>query len=174
VSDIRIETERFVLRPLETDDASERYASWFTDPDIRRHIVSAATPPSIEALRQYIAARAGRSDVLFLGAYARDGGTHVGNIKFEPVDERAARAVLGIMIGEPAWRGRGAATEIIVGANAWLAAHRGIREVVLGVAPHNPGAMRAYEKAGFSVTPRDDDDPRDWIRMVWRSAAARA
>lgn len=171
MSNILIETERFVLRPLTPDDASERYASWFRDGDVQRYIVSAGAVPSLESLREYIAARAGRADVLFLGAYARDSDMHIGNIKFEPVDEAAARAVLGIMIGERVWRGRGAAAEIICGANQWLAIHRGIREVVLGVARDHRGAIRAYEKAGFIATARDDSDPRDWIRMVWRPAA---
>lgn len=167
-----IETRRFVLKPLTPNDASERYASWFRDPQAQRYINAAQAAPSVNELREYIAARDGRPDVLFLGIYARDAGTHIGNIKFEPVDETASRAVLGIMIGEPAWRGSGAAAEVIVGANEWLAVHRGIREVVLGVARDHEGAIRAYEKAGFRVTPHDDNVPRDWIRMVWRAATA--
>jgi ribosomal-protein-alanine N-acetyltransferase len=174
VEAIRIETGRFVLRQLTPSDASERYASWFSDPEVKRYITAASAVPSVDDLREYIAARAGRPDILFLGVHTRDTDTHIGNIKFEPVDRAAGLAMLGIMIGDPAWRGRGAASEVIVGANEWLAANRGIREVVLGVARDNAGAKRAYEKAGFVVTPRDDDDPRDWIRMVWRAAGAAA
>jgi ribosomal-protein-alanine N-acetyltransferase len=174
VEAITIETGRFVMRPLEPRDASERYASWFVDPEVQRYIAAAGTAPSVAALREYIAERCDRDDILFLGIHTRPTGTHIGNVKFEPVDSAAGRAVLGIMIGDPAWRGRGAAAEAIVAANHWLAAHRGIREVVLGVARDNAGAKRAYEKAGFVVTPRDDNDPRDWIRMVWRAASAAA
>ena len=174
MNNIHIETGRFVLRPLTPGDASERYASWFSDPDVKRYITSARAVPSVEELRQYIAARERSPDVLFLGVFVRSDGTHIGNIKFEPVDREASRATLGIMIGDPVWRGQGAAAEIIAGANEWVAAHCGIREVVLGVARDHTGAKRAYEKAGFSVTPRDDSDPRDWIRMVWRPGTARA
>ena len=171
---IRIETKRFLLRPLTPEDATERYAAWFGDPEVQRHIVSAASAPSVAELREYIAARAGRPDAVFLGIYTRDAGVHIGNIKYEPIDRAASRAELGILIGEPDWRGRGVATEVIVAANEWMAAHRGIGEVVLGVESAHTGAKRAYTKAGFEVLGRHEAGPIEAIKMIWRSPVTRA
>ena len=103
------------------------------------------------ALRSYIAERCGRRDVVFLGIFVRTDGTHIGNIKFEPVDEREGYAVMGILIGDPSWRGKGVTIEVLEASTAWLVEHRGIREVVLGVEREHSAAIHAYEKAGFRI-----------------------
>jgi RimJ/RimL family protein N-acetyltransferase len=75
---------------------------------------------------------------------------------------------MGVLIGDPAWRGRGATTEVLDASIAWLACRRGIREVVLGVERDHRAAIRAYEKAGFRIetTDRINVDPRSQLAMV--------
>lgn len=167
----RIITDRFLLRPLHPDDASARYSSWFEEAQAARYIVSARQPHDIPALRAYIEERTGRDDVLFLGIFLRDaGGEHIGNIKFEPIDKRAGYAVMGILIGDAAWRGRGVTTEVLEAAITWLAAHRKIKEIVLGVERDHAAAIQAYQKAGFEIqeTRRITVDPRSQLSMVRR------
>lgn len=163
-----ITTARFLLRPLTPDDATARYSSWFEEPQASRYIIASRSPHDPAALRAYIEERAGRPDVVFLGIFAREGGAHVGNLKFEPVDESEGYAVMGVLIGDPAWRGRGATTEVLDASIAWLACRRGIREVVLGVERDHRAAIRAYEKAGFRIetTDRINVDPRSQLAMV--------
>lgn len=150
-----IVTERCRLRPLTVGDATPAYLAWFRDPEAIRTVGAAASTVSLEDLRAFIAARVDRPDVLFLGIFATADGTHIGNIKYEPIDEAAGYAIMGILIGEPAWRGRGVAQEVLRASAAWLSAHRGIREILLGVSKDNPAAVRAYEAVGF----RADESP---------------
>jgi [ribosomal protein S5]-alanine N-acetyltransferase len=105
-----------------------------------------------------------------LGIFVRTDGTHIGNIKFEPIDEREGYAVMGILIGDASWRGKGVTTEVLEPSTAWLAEHRGIREVVLGVERDHSAAIHAYEKAGFRIeaTHRITVDPSSQISMVRR------
>lgn len=171
MGDLRIVTDRFLLRPLRPEDASARYSSWLEEPQAARYIVSARKPHDLSALRAYIKERAARKDVLFLGIFLRNGpGEHIGNIKFEPVNELEGFAVMGILIGEPAWRGKGATTEVLEASIAWLAERHGIREVILGVEREHVAAIHAYEKAGFTVeaTDRITVDPRSQLAMVKR------
>jgi ribosomal-protein-alanine N-acetyltransferase len=163
-----IHTSRFALRPLTPDDASERYSRWLDDEQARRFIVAARAPHDLAALRSYIAERCGRRDVLFLGIFVRTDGTHIGNIKFEPIDEREGYAVMGILIGDRPWRGKGVTTEVLEASTAWLAEHRGIQEVVLGVERDHSAAIQAYEKAGFRIeaTQRIALDLRSQTAMV--------
>jgi RimJ/RimL family protein N-acetyltransferase len=165
-----IYTSRFALRPLTPDDASQRYSHWLDDEQARRFIVAARAPHDLAALRAYIAERCARRDVLFLGIFLRTDGTHIGTIKFEPVDESGGYAVMGILIGDPSWRGKGVTREVIEASAAWLAEHRGIREVVLGVGRDHSAAIHAYEKAGFRVeaTQRITLDLSSQIAMVRR------
>jgi RimJ/RimL family protein N-acetyltransferase len=165
-----IETRRFLLRRLTPDDASERYRSWFNEDTARMGIVAARRPQTLESLREFIAARANRADVLFLGIFVKATGLHIGNIKYEPLDRAAGYAVMGILIGEPDWWARGAAAEVIEASGRWLRDHAGIEEIVLGVAKDNVRARRSYEKVGFRAcdTGRIEVDPGLNQTMVWR------
>ena len=164
-----IVTERLILRTLQAKDASLTYASWFQDPFVQQFITAARTPQTPDSLRDYIVDRQDRADVLFLGIFARDSGAHIGTIKYEPVDVVNRYAVMGIMIGEPTFRGKGLAQEAIVASSRWLQTHCGITQIVLGVHRENVPAIRAYERIGF-VTESSPwvpmTDPES-MTMVW-------
>ncbi len=161
-----------MLRPLRPDDATETYSRWFDDPAVAPHIVAARSAHDVLHLRRYVEERVGRNDVLFLGIFTSDGATHIGNVKYEPVDEHAGFAVMGILIGESAWRGQGVAEEVIVASARWLQTRRGIRNILLGVDTNHGAAIAAYEKIGFRIEAsahiRVGDDA---LSMVWHMDA---
>jgi aminopeptidase-like protein/RimJ/RimL family protein N-acetyltransferase len=172
-----IHTDRFTLRPLTEADASERYLSWLADAEARRYIYSATRTPGVNDLRQYIADRAARTDVLFLGIFDNVSGTHVGNIKYEPVDPAKGYAVMGVLIGEPEFRGRGVTAEVLVASAQWLRDNSEIEEIVLGVDADNAPAIRAYERIGFKkmYTPHIPNPAPGTFTMCWKiSRTARA
>lgn len=146
-----IETTRFHLRPLTVADVTERYLLWLHDAEAERYISSSAATHSLSDLRDYVQARVDRPDVLFLGIFDKKTGAHVGNIKYEPLNSEAGYAVMGILIGDAAYRGRGAAAEVLDASSAWLKRHRGIGEVILTVEARHDRAIRAYTAAGFGV-----------------------
>jgi [ribosomal protein S5]-alanine N-acetyltransferase len=167
---VTLETERFRLRSLGVADATERYRSWFNAETARMGIASARRQPSLDELRQFIAERAGRPDVLFLGIFVRETGEHIGNIKYEPIDRDEHYAVMGILLGEKSWWGKGVTAEVLRATGRWLAEHCGTTEIVLGVMKDNQLARRSYEKVGFrrSDTNRIRIDPGIHDAMVWR------
>ena len=164
-----IATPRFILRDLRQEDITDRYLEWFVDPAAQQHITAAASTRTLAQLRDYLAERIGRRDVLFLGIFDKTTGAHIGNVKYEPVDAAQGHAVMGILIGDAGYRGKGVAGEVIAASARWLQAHEGIREIVLGVHRDNAAAIQAYERVGFVVEPI----PRlpvtdDAFTMVWR------
>lgn len=163
-----IPTERFILRSLTPDDVTPRYCSWLDDMKASRYIEAAKSAHDLESLRAYIRARMRRPDVLFLGIFTRGGKEHIGNIKYEPINRGLRYAVMGMLIGEKTWRGKGVAQEVIRHSSAWLHQACGIREIVLGVALDNLAAIRGYEKAGFrcEATERILIDPVAALSMV--------
>jgi ribosomal-protein-alanine N-acetyltransferase len=143
-----IKTTRFRLRSLTVADASPRYLSWLSE-DYVLHFINGATGDNqLEELKAYVSQREGREDVMFFGIFTH-AGEHIGNIKYEPVDSRLGVAVMGILIGEIAWRGKGVAGEVIYASAMWLRKNRGISQIVLGVDRDNIAGIRAYEKLGF-------------------------
>lgn len=146
---IQISTQRFMLRELTVADVTERYRDWLLEPEAKKNI--SATTDSLSELVQYVADRTQREDVLFLGIFDLLSGLHVGNLKYEPVNTELGYAIVGVLIGEVEYRGRGVATEVLVASTAWLKENRQINQFLLGVWKANLAAVRAYEKAGFKL-----------------------
>jgi len=144
------------MRPLTKEDVTERYLGWLSDPVTSRFIETASTTNAREALIKYVVERSNRADVLFLGIFDMATGEHIGNIKYEPIDLIKKYAVMGIMIGQPEWRGRAVAPEVIAETAKWLNESLDIRNIFLGVEKKNINGIKAYERCGFILTSTDE------------------
>ena len=77
---------------------------------------------------------------------------------------------MGILKGDPAYRGVGVASEVIRESAIWLKRHRNINQIVLGVHKKNEAAIRAYRKAGFQIasTPHIPMSADNVATMIWK------
>lgn len=151
-SETRIKTERFYLRDLTESDASSRYLSWLQDSESSQYILH--TQEDIKTLQQYINDNFIANDVLFLGVFCGKTHQHIGNIKYDHIgsldqQHQSPYAVMGILIGEKSWRGKGVAQEIIPATLTYLKTALQIERVYLGVTQANEIAINAYKKIGF-------------------------
>jgi RimJ/RimL family protein N-acetyltransferase len=153
---VSIETERFNLRELTKDDVTEHYLNWFNNEEANKYIYYAAEKKIITDLKQYVTERIGRDDILFLGIYDRNLNLHIGNIKYEPINTKLGYAVMGILIGEPDYRGKGVTVEVVNASSQWLKKNHGINKIVLGVCKNNHAAICAYKNAGFVLADVSD------------------
>ena len=145
-----IETNRFLVRTLQPEDATERYLAWFSDPEAVRFIAAAKQRQTLETLRSFIVGQLANPASVLLGIFVRsDPRAHIGNIKFEPIVEVTASATVGVLIGEKAWRGKGAFAEVFAATAGLLRRERGVRHFWLGVDNANQTALASYRKAGF-------------------------
>jgi [ribosomal protein S5]-alanine N-acetyltransferase len=167
---VEIHTERFLLRELELKDVTERYLSWLHDTKAKQFIAFVDKEKDISDLKKYVQSRIGRDDILFLGIFEKATQLHIGNIKFEPVDSALGYAIMGMLIGDPDYRGIGVAAEVLRTSAQWLQKYRQVSQIVLGVSLDNPEAIRAYEKVGFvkNVTEFIPHVPPDAITMIWK------
>ncbi len=150
--DFRVETERFFLRTLIENDATEDYLSWLRDDMASKYISAASQAWDILKLRRFILEKLNSPGVLFFGIFVRDSGVHIGNIKFERIDRGDGCAELGVLIGDPYWRGKGVFGEIFLPLQNVLFEHYQVKNIHLGVSKENAAAIRSYEKSGFSQT----------------------
>ena len=157
-----IVTQRFLLKLLTIDDVNQNYLSWL-NPEINSYIEYAKSNTSMKVLRSYVGERENRQDVLFLGIFTKD-KHHIGNIKYEPINQKNKTAVMGILIGDSNWRGVGVAVEVIKASGDYLVEQYGIETILLGVSRNNKEAIVAYQKVGFKVK----DQNKNSIKMVWR------
>ncbi len=152
---VEIETRRFLLRSLTSLDATEVYLGWLQDPSTAKFISTAKQTKALADLRRYVREKTDRDDVVFLGIFEKHTARHIGNLKYDPIDSRSGRAMMGILIGDPGYRGKGVASEVLDASAEWLKAHRAIKQIVLGVSDDNNAAISAYVKARFVVEESD-------------------
>lgn len=146
-------TDRFFLRKLNINDVTDRYLNWFYDEDVIDYIEMTALKPDILMLQQYISSKSNLDNILFLGIFNKLNNEHIGNLKFEPINVNESYAIMGILIGEKVWRGKGVAAEVLSESFKWLKKNKGIKCIVLGVNKKNYVAIRAYAKVGFQIQP---------------------
>lgn len=90
-----------ILRPLCSTDASERYLSWFNDPEVTKFIEARRSAPyTIESLVQFIRENNESPETLLLGIFLHQDGSHIGNIRLSAIDSYHHSAEIGILIGE--------------------------------------------------------------------------
>ena len=168
---VHLETDRFVLRELNTGDATPRYLSWLQNVDIQKWIQTAEGTTKLNDLKKYVEIRMFREEVLFLGIFEKRSLQHIGNIKYEPIDKQHGTAVMGVLIGDADYRGKKVFEEVFQVSTQWIKNHMNVNTIYLGVEEENHSAIRAYRHAGFSeVTICDKSDVKrnapSVIRMV--------
>lgn len=165
-----LQTSRFLLRKLTEEDATFRYANWFENASVKSFIKWRPEKNVVQELRDYIRNKNAASDTLMLGIFEANSNIHIGNIKYDFIDLQKKHAVMGILIGDEAWRGKKVSAEVISATSCWLKEFLHINEIWLGVEKSNTAAVAAYEKIGFK---KEDTQifPHDSVTtdsMVWR------
>ena len=145
-----IKTKRFFIKKLTLSNVNKTYFSWFKDPVINKNIVTSDSVAvgGIKYLKLYVSKKINKKNILFLGIFTKK-KTHIGNIKFEPISIKSHTAVVGILIGNKRWRGKGVLKEIFPNICKFLYKYFGILRIELGVSNNNKIAIISYKKIGF-------------------------
>jgi len=151
MKNILIQTKLFLLKSLTKDNVTDSYFDWINGPNKSQFI--SKQQHNIDELRNYVNKKTKDKNVLFLGIFLRESNEHIGNIKYDPINFDNKTAVMGILIGEERWRGKGVAHEVIKSSLEWLNKQYGINHIALGVNPKNISAVKAYQKIGFKKKP---------------------
>jgi RimJ/RimL family protein N-acetyltransferase len=134
------------LRALEHDDLPH-FVRWINDPEVRRFMIM-RYPLSMAEEEQWWEGRLQRHNDHIFAIEAED-GTHIGNIGLHDIQRENRRAVLGIVIGEKSYWGRGYGTDAIRAMLRWVFGYLNLNRVTLNVFSYNRRAIRCYRKCGF-------------------------
>jgi RimJ/RimL family protein N-acetyltransferase len=161
-----IYTNRFELVELTRKYASDRYLSWLNG-DASTYLTNTKTDK--EGLIEYIEYYLNNKNTYLLGIFTKDSEEHIGNVKFEYLDENKHTVGLGILIGDPNYRGKGVAKEVIQGIADFVKIHSSTKLIVLGVSKNNKPAISAYTKLGFKLEARPfyEINSEDGVLMSW-------
>lgn len=144
-----LQGERLHLREVRPTDVTNRYYAWMNDPDVTRYLESRFFPNSRAMLQNYVNAKAGDQDNVFLAIVLNQGNRHIGNIKLGPINWIHRFADVGLLIGEKDCWGHGYATEAISLVMEYGRKGLNLHGLTAGCYAPNVGSLRAFLKAGF-------------------------
>jgi len=142
----RLEGARVILRPIEPEDHA-RIVEWRNRPDVRRNIYN-QPPLTLENQNAWYARYLkDESQVRFVIEAKESGPAGVCGLTDRRPGE--ATAMLAVMLGEGAARGKGLAREALEVLLDWGFGPWGLHRVTAEVFAPNEAAIRLYEKLGF-------------------------
>ena len=146
-----LEGQRIYLREVRPEDVGQAYYRWMNDPEVTHFLESRYYPNSMEKIEEFVRARLGDRDQVFLAIVLKEGDRHIGNIKLGPINWIHRLGDVGIMIGEKQCWGKGYAAEAIGLMVDYAFETLGLHKLTAGCNVNNAGSCRAFEKAGFIV-----------------------
>lgn len=149
---ILIKSKRCYLKQLSVHDDLKQYLYWMQTPSNNPFILSANVNFDLSNLKDFINECNNRNDVVLFGIFANENDLHIGNIKFDKIDLVKKSAMLGILIGDKDFRGKGFAREVILESVLWLLTQYKIDTIKLGVDPNNLNAITLYKNMGFEIS----------------------
>lgn len=156
--DSSLQTARLHLRAINTEeDKLEDYLGWLRDVESNSFIQSARIDYGIEELIEFIKAINSDVNAILFGIFLKSNFQFIGTLKIQPIDLTSGTAWLGIMIGNPEFRGRGYGREAMQEVLKFLFTSLKLKEVLLGVDLKNFSAIALYETLGFSEHLREEN-----------------
>ena len=163
--DIRLDGQLATLRSKRMSDSWNDYV-WRTDPELSE--LDAAEPLGLsfvdferfyhEDLKRY-----NRRSLRF--AIEDEDGVHIGNCMCYDYNERRMQAEFGIMIGDPAYWGRGYGTEATKTLLTHIFETTDIRRLYLHTLVSNRRAQRSFINAGFRPYDHVWRDGKNFVQM---------
>lgn len=147
---VNIAGERVLLGPM-VKEQIPIYQVWLNDFNtLRTQGEPLPMPDPIESVtRWYESYVTGQSDKAWFTVYDKQSGMPVGWTELKDIDHLHRTAEFAIMIGDPAFRGRGYGTEVTTLMLDYGFTALGLHNIHLYYHEFNPAGRRAYEKAGF-------------------------
>jgi RimJ/RimL family protein N-acetyltransferase len=147
------------LREIDPDsDDLISYLSWLRDTQSNAFIQSARADFSLRELVHFIKNTNSDDNALLFGIFLNGvKEDFIGTLKVQPIDFSERTAWLGIMIGNPEFRGRGYGREAMQEVLKFLFNSLKLKEVFLGVDLMNFDAIALYETLGFSEHLREEN-----------------
>lgn len=144
------------VREFNKEDITEEYIMWLCDKKVNRYL-STKWADYDSCFRYYNSMKNGLNNVMLKIIHVEN---YKGNVKekmigtatIQHIDFVVGWGILGIMIGDHAFIGRGYGTEAIEVIKKYCFAEMGITTLKLGVLPGNQMAKNCFAKAGFKET----------------------
>jgi RimJ/RimL family protein N-acetyltransferase len=138
--------EKTRLRGIEREDIPT-FVRWFNDPEVRRYL-EMYLPMSKAEEEQWFEAHLESDSNRFFGIETGE-GVLIGNVGLHSIDWKNRSAVLGIVIAEKEYWGKGYGSDAITTLLRFVFGEMNLHRIHLSVFDFNERAIACYEKCGF-------------------------
>jgi RimJ/RimL family protein N-acetyltransferase len=149
---VRLDCGKYLVRSVTPDDASERWASWMTDPEASAMLNAPAQVMKKSDIVAYIAGFDQRSRLL-LGIFEKATGKLLGFLRID-IDHGSGRFLVSMLIGEPEYRNRGVTNDITVPFRDYFFETLGLTTMLATALSHNRPIIHYLLKSGWVLDQR--------------------
>ncbi len=145
----------------------EAYKRWFRNYETQRLVTPDVIVPVTDEVEDAFYEEVSKAkDQYIFGIKTLEDDRLIGNCSLFKIDNKNRSAELGILIGEPDYRGKGFGTDAMQVLLRFAFTEANLNRVSLHVFGYNEHAIRAYEKIGFVHEGRER-------QAIWRENAYR-
>jgi RimJ/RimL family protein N-acetyltransferase len=155
---IWVNCNRYFVRTIKREDASERWAGWLADPWAMQVMNAPGRSLSKRDIADYIKGFDQRTRIL-LGIFEKRTLVHVGIIRAD-LDHRANEGLVNLLIGEPEYRGRGAMSDAAIGIIDYAFETLKLNRLTASTLARNEFIVRYLVRAGWALAPADRQQVR--------------
>ena len=146
---VRIDSEKYLIRTIEPDDASDRWASWMSDPEVTHMLNLRARTWKKADVLDYIKTFDQLSSLL-LGIFEKQSGTHIGVFTVD-INQVRSQFLVNLLIGEPEYRNKHVTSSIAMPFREYFFETLGLNMAVASVLAHNAPMIHYLKKNGWKL-----------------------
>jgi len=146
---INVQTRNFYMRPVTLADASDRWASWFDQQEVREALNMKPGSKTKAEIEKYIRSFDQRNNIL-VGMFDRSNDLLVGFIDVE-INWQIGRYLANMVVGEPDYRHRGVTLEISPGFRTYFFENVGLRVMTASCLSTNKPIQNYLTKTGWTL-----------------------
>jgi RimJ/RimL family protein N-acetyltransferase len=146
---VAIDSEKYLIRTIGVADASDRWASWMSDPEaIHMLNLRARTWTKVDVL-EYIKTFDQRSSLL-LGIFDKQSGAHIG-IFTVYINYLRSQFLVNLLIGEPQFRNQHVTSSIALPFREYFFETLGLNTAMASVLARNAPMIHYLKKNGWTL-----------------------
>ena len=146
---VRFESEEYLVRSLGTDDASDRWAQWMSEPELAQALNLPERRWSKADVAIYIEGFDQRT-VLLLGIFDKSSGTHIGIFTVD-INPATGQFISNMLIGEPEYRHIGVMMSLTVPYRDYFFETLGLKVALGSVLARNTAVIEYLRKTGWQL-----------------------
>ena len=116
---------------------------------VNRFLAIRETTHDIVSVRNYVSIFEASDNKLLLGVFDSQTGSHIGNVTFSSIDRKNEVGVIGIAIGDKAFRGKGYGTEALALAVEYAFKVLVLHRIDAWVSVNNISSQKLFTRVGF-------------------------